>query len=87
VDVAIATQVWAPLSANQGQLVGIVFEERAQALGNIRRHLAAGHPVWTENWRATGGDERAALDDAWLEEHRDMLIAAVAVPPSGRAAH
>jgi len=108
-DVAIAIQVWAPLTADGGrrdhpdsldgierfgrfartygiepagatELVEVVFEERAQALGNIRGHLAAGHPVWTENWPTIGGDERAALDDAWLETRRDALIAAVVDP-------
>ena len=36
------------------------------------------NPVWIELWPATGGDERAAIDDAWLAEQRDALIAAIA---------
>jgi len=58
------------------ELVDVVVEERAQALANIRREVERGDPVWTENW----GDEQdanAAIDDAWIAEQRDALVAAV----------
>ncbi len=58
------------------ELVDIVFAEREQALGNIRREVADGNPVWSKLW---GDDEeaRAAIDDAWLATQRDALIAAI----------
>jgi hypothetical protein len=63
-------------AADAAELVDVVFEERAQALRNIRREVEAGNPVWTEQW---DDDEqaRAALDDAWLATQRDTLVAAI----------
>ena len=58
-------------------LVDIVFTSRRQALAHIRGEIAAGNPTWVDNWRETDGEERAAADDAWLEEHRIALIDAV----------
>lgn len=58
-------------------LVDIVFAERAQAIAKIRHEVEIGNPVWIKLWRDTGGDERAAIDDAWLAEQRDALIAAI----------
>jgi Ser/Thr protein kinase RdoA (MazF antagonist) len=59
------------------ELVDVVFAKRAHAIANIRHMVEIGNPVWIELWPATGGDERAAIDDAWLAEQRDALIAAV----------
>jgi hypothetical protein len=60
-----------------GELVDVVFEERAQSIANIRREVASGDPIWIENWRAAGGDAGAARDDEWLAEQRPALITAV----------
>jgi thiamine kinase-like enzyme len=59
------------------ELVDVVFAKRAHAIANIRHMVEIGNPVWIELWPATGGDERAAIDDAWLAEQRDALIAAI----------
>jgi hypothetical protein len=56
-------------------LVDIMFEERAQATANIRREVAAGNPVWIEQWQ--GEEQRIAIDDAWLAGQREALVAAV----------
>jgi len=58
-------------------LVDLVFTSRRQAVAHIRGEIAAGNPTWVDNWRDTNGEERAAADDAWLEEHREALIDAV----------
>lgn len=60
------------------ELVDVVFAERAHAIANIRHELEIDNPVWIELWRDNGGDERAAIDDAWLAEQQDALIAAIA---------
>jgi hypothetical protein len=60
------------------ELVDVVFEERAQAIGNIRNEVALGNPVWIENWLDAGREASAAIDDVWLAEQRDALIEAVA---------
>jgi Phosphotransferase enzyme family len=67
-------------SSDAGELVDVVFAERSQALANIRHEVEIGNPVWIEIWRDTGGDERAAIDDAWLAEHRTALVAAITRP-------
>jgi thiamine kinase-like enzyme len=59
------------------ELVDVVFTERAHSIAHIRDEIAAGYPSWIEYWRDTDGDERARRDDAWLEEQRAHLIAAV----------
>lgn len=59
------------------ELVDIVFEERAQAMDNIRHEVELGNPVWIEQWSDAGGEANATLDDAWLAAHRDALIAAI----------
>lgn len=64
-------------AADASELVDVVFAERAQAIANVRHEMQLGNPVWIENWRDVGGDERAAIDDAWLAEQRDALVAAV----------
>jgi hypothetical protein len=43
----------------------------------MRDEIAAGNPSWIEHWRGTDADERVRRDDAWLEEQRAYLIAAV----------
>jgi hypothetical protein len=59
------------------ELVDMVFAERAHSIAHIRAQIAAGHPSWTEYWRDTDGDERAARDDDWLEKERAALVAAI----------
>jgi hypothetical protein len=59
------------------ELVDVVFEERAQALANIRHEVANGDPVWIETWGDAGGESDAAIDDAWLAAQRHALIASV----------
>ncbi len=34
-------------------------------------------PAWIEHWRDAGGDERAHLDETWLEQERAALFAAI----------
>ena len=55
------------------ELVGVVVEERAHSVANIRAEIAAGNELWIRNWVETGGDERAAADDAWIATHRGAL--------------
>jgi hypothetical protein len=57
-------------------LVDIVFEERAQAIANIRHEVELGNPVWSKSWDA-GAEANAAIDDAWLADQREALIAAI----------
>jgi aminoglycoside phosphotransferase (APT) family kinase protein len=105
-DVAIAAEIWCPLSEparrDQGardldstarlgvlargyglapgsaaELVDIVIEERAQAIGNVRAEIAAGNASWIASWAAAGGDDRATADDRWIAANRDRLVAAV----------
>jgi hypothetical protein len=62
------------------ELVDVVFEERAQALANIRHEVAGGNEVWIRIWRDAGKEASAAFDDDWLAEQRDALIRAVQGP-------
>ncbi len=64
-------------AAEAVELVDIVFAEREQAIGNIRREVELGDPVWTERWLAGEEEARAAIDDAWLADHREALVAAI----------
>jgi hypothetical protein len=66
------------LSPDRGaELVDVVVGERAHSGANIRAEIAAGNESWIHNWAAAGGDERAAIDDAWIAAHRRELIQAV----------
>ncbi|MBA2718104.1 MAG: phosphotransferase [Chloroflexi bacterium] len=56
------------------ELVAVVVEERANSTANILAEIAAGNESWIANWTASGGDERAAADDAWIAANRDALI-------------
>lgn len=56
--------------------VDVVFEEREHAIANVRREVAGGNPVWVEQWD-DAEERRAAVDDAWLAEQREALVAAV----------
>jgi thiamine kinase-like enzyme len=58
-------------------LVDIIFEERAHAMANVRREVAAGNPVWVEQWRDGSEEARVATDDEWLAGMRQALVAAV----------
>jgi hypothetical protein len=58
------------------ELVDVLIEERAHSAANIRAEIADGNPSWIRDWAALGGDDRAVADDAWIERHRDALIAA-----------
>jgi hypothetical protein len=58
-------------------LVDVIAEERAHSTANIRAEIADGNPSWIRDWAGAGGDERAAVDDAWIARHRDALIRAV----------
>jgi hypothetical protein len=60
------------------ELVDVVFEERAQALANVRHEVARGDPIWVQNWQDAGGEAGAAIDDAWLLRQRGAFIDAVA---------
>jgi hypothetical protein len=57
----------------------VLFEtivlSRQQALAHIRGQIAAGNPTWIDEWQRTDGERRASADDAWLEQHRDELVA------------
>jgi aminoglycoside phosphotransferase (APT) family kinase protein len=64
----------APGSA--AELVDIVIEERAQAIGNVRAEIAVGNASWIANWAAAGGDERATADDASIAANRSRLVVA-----------
>lgn len=59
------------------ELVDVVFECRAQMLGNIRREIALGEEVWVERWRDGSEEARAVVEGAWLTEQRPALVAAV----------
>jgi hypothetical protein len=58
------------------ELIDVLLQERAHSVANIRAEITDGNPSWIRDWAALGGDERAAADDAWIERHRDDLIAA-----------
>lgn len=58
------------------ELVRTVIEERTHSHANIRAEIAAGDASWLEHWTSAGGDERAAVDDAWIDARRDDLIRA-----------
>lgn len=58
------------------ELVDVVVEERAHSNANIRAEIAAGNESWIGNWAASGGDDRAAADEAWIAANRDNLIRA-----------
>lgn len=62
--------------ADADAFVDLVFEERAHAIANIRREVAAGNPVWVDQWDEAE-EERVAADDAWLAAMRAALVAAV----------
>lgn len=65
------------LAPDRGEeLVDIIVEERAHSIANIRAEIAAGNESWIRNWAGTGGDERAAADDAWIAAHRSALVRA-----------
>jgi len=59
------------------ELVGVVIEERAHSTANIRDQIAAGDVSWIRNWVASGGDDRAAADDAWITRNRAALIRSI----------
>ena len=62
------------------ELVDVVAEERAHAIGHVRDEAAAGREPWASFWRSTDGERRAAADDAWLLRSRSALVAAVGAP-------
>lgn len=66
------------------ELIDVIFTERAQSIGYVRDQAAAGHAVWAGYWRQTRGEERAAVDDAWLDRHRSAFIEAIASQPRAR---
>jgi hypothetical protein len=57
-------------------LVDSIVEERAHAAANVRREVAAGNPVWIEQWD-DAEEQRVTIDDAWLAEIREALVACV----------
>jgi thiamine kinase-like enzyme len=61
-----------------GEFVDVIEEERVRHIGHVRAEAVAGNEPWATYWRETDGDRRAAADDAWLQEQRSALIAAVA---------
>jgi hypothetical protein len=60
-----------------GELIDVLVEERAHSQANIRAEIADGNPAWTRDWAAAGGDERAAVDDAWIAGQREALLLAL----------
>jgi len=64
-------------SAHAGELVDLIWAERAQMLTHIRGEIAQGNPTWVDYWHDTQGEERAAADDAWLDQHRCALEASL----------
>ncbi|NYJ08234.1 phosphotransferase [Petropleomorpha daqingensis] len=62
------------------EFVDVIAEERVQQLGNVRRHVAAGAEPWASFWRESEGEDRAAADDAWLQDQRSALIDAIRAP-------
>jgi hypothetical protein len=62
--------------ADAASFVEVVFEERAHAIANVRREMAAGNPVWVEQWDDSE-EQRVAVDDAWLAAQRGALVAVV----------
>jgi aminoglycoside phosphotransferase (APT) family kinase protein len=59
------------------ELVGVLVEERAHSVANIRAEIAAGNESWVATWAAAGGDARAAADDAWIAARRAALVRAI----------
>ena len=59
------------------ELVDVVVEERAHSTANIRAEIAHGDESWIRQWAQAGGDERAAVDDAWIARHRASLVRSV----------
>ena len=56
------------------EFIDVLVEERAHSRANILAEIADGNPSWTRDWTAAGGDERAAIDDAWIRHNRLPLI-------------
>ena len=59
------------------ELVDVIVQERTRATANVRAEIASGNESWIRNWADAGGDDRAALDDAWIARHRAALIRSV----------
>jgi aminoglycoside phosphotransferase (APT) family kinase protein len=59
------------------ELIDVVIEERAHSTANIRAEIAHGNESWLRQWAEAGGDERAAVDDAWIVRHRSALVRSV----------
>ena len=59
------------------ELIDVVIEERAHSTANIRAEIAQGNESWIRLWAQAGGDERAAVDDAWIARHRMALVRSV----------
>lgn len=56
------------------ELVDVLIHERAVSTANIRAEIAGGNESWIRDWTDAGGDDRAAVDDAWIARHRAALI-------------
>ncbi|HYO42474.1 MAG TPA: phosphotransferase [Candidatus Limnocylindrales bacterium] len=59
------------------ELVDVVLEERAHSTANVQAEIAEGNASWIANWAASGGDDRAGADDAWIDRHRDALARSI----------
>jgi aminoglycoside phosphotransferase (APT) family kinase protein len=70
----ILTRAYGLAPDRAAELVDVVVEERAHAAATIRAEIAAGNESWIRDWAATGGDDRATADDAWIVRHRSDLI-------------
>lgn len=75
---ALLAHAYGVLPHQAEELVDVIDEERRRHLQHIRDEVSAGNEPWVTFWRETDGDRRAAADDAWLQEHRSALIAAIA---------
>jgi hypothetical protein len=59
------------------QLIDVIAEERAHQLAHVREEAAAGRAPWVTFWPDSGGEARAAADEAWLSRQREALLRVV----------
>jgi hypothetical protein len=64
-------------SGDASMLLVLIRLARQRALTHIRDEIAAGNPMWIQQWNQTDGDRRTADDEAWLDRHGPELLAAL----------
>jgi aminoglycoside phosphotransferase (APT) family kinase protein len=62
--------------ADADELFDVIVEERSASTAHIRAEIERGNAAWIREWADTGGDDRAAADDAWIVRHRAALVRA-----------